>query len=151
MNALSRRASLAGRNRRWGLYGHGSGSCRRLRPRPGCSGVKAAVRQWHRAYDAYKRVELRDRQMMCDEAFYAREYGETVRAFLDADKEVSALAPATLAGAVALLSCHVAVQRDRAAAGRGEEVPSIVHYIHTHALVEDAFAALERLAPGVRS
>ena len=76
---------------------------------------------------------------------------ETVRAFLDADKEVSALAPATLAGAVALLSCHVAVQRDRAAAGRGEEVPSIVHYIHTHALVEDAFAALERLAPGVRS
>ena len=116
--------------------------------------VHATVAAWHRAYKAHKAVEAWDRAMLAEpgndhgavqKEFYARGYGEVVGVWCDTDNKLQTLKPNTIAGAVALMGCPIAVLRDREARRRGEGVPDSCWYVRTDFTFENAYAALERL------
>ena len=120
----------------------------------------ATVAAWHKSYRACMEVQAWDQAMRADpendpeeiaREYYARGYGEMNGAWYDIDKKLQTLKPQTTAGATALMSCPMAVLRDRQARRRGENVPDYCYYVGTDPVLENAYAALERLAGGLLS
>ena len=117
----------------------------------------AAVGRWHDAWEAYTAVMLWDETeggSFGRDEFYRRGYGEVVRTWSAAERELRAVQPRTLPGVKALLSCaeRITSEREACRAGRnGKVISTVVFGIHPEPIWHRAYTVIGLLAGRAQS